>query len=440
MTSKISNSPSIQDSYIPKAPSKLISKQSKDPLDVFHAVFGKDSTGEGQKLLGLLPCFVTSYLTKSEKIAISNYLTLKKINHQKIDLLGENGQGLKLHLGREALKEPARVEATIKSLNLICAPGRRAIAPTNGTQYGSTFPVSQALSQFLMMHIRGQNFMEWAAADGHNGIMAALAGASKVHSNDLAKSEVFIFNSIRENLPKAIQKRVTVSEGDCCKILEKVSSWKGKTHYLFIRNFLHFCNKQQQADLFQTIGQTMSVDGRVILTVTPAYALALNKEITEKHPTKTHFFSVFCTASPPSLDGRLPPCTPLFASITPIEGITFSLSNSKRYTIYTKKEGSNWKMDKEKFMKIDPSLRSILNTAIQEKREVLEKIPSGEITVDIQNMRCFTEENLKTLVESYGFEVECTFVCDREGNLTHRFHSSVATQVGIIFRKKAALK
>src|SRR5689334_22652646 len=77
----------------------------KDPLEVFHAVFGKNTLGKGQKLPGLLPCFVTSYFTKEEKETIAKYLISKKITPQKIDLFCEKAKALKTYFGQEAFEE-----------------------------------------------------------------------------------------------------------------------------------------------------------------------------------------------------------------------------------------------------------------------------------------------------------------------------------------------
>ena len=315
------------------------------------------------------------------------------------------------------------------------------VRPVGGSKYGMVFPIHPEVLKELMMRLKDQQdkvVLEIAGASGDNALLLAFAGPGKVYLNDIEDDEIAKFESIKGTLPPAVQLRLESIGGSVFDILEKKPNLRNNVDHILCRNFLHFLTDKQHAEFFENVLKPIiKPDGELIFTMNSPYNNDELKALLEKQPGATKFQLTRCLLT---IFGRNndAACHSFFEIASVCDEDLSPLDYTKKpiYEIENYECTPNF----ENIMTYDPDIQDLIANKITPQS--LGSFENGRISILTNIVRAFTPENVSSLFERYGFQVEDTFLITKDG---HRFNSKNPwegelsdrpQQVGVIARWK----
>ena len=401
--------------------------QAASTIALLAEVFG--STG---RLPHAVRHLVGSYFPDEEIALLSLYLNMP----EAVRLV--DPQILKGYLAPEFRKSAEHLSSVARIARVIYESKLR---PISQNKYGATFPMNPEILAYAMQLAKNETVLEIAGAAGENSAILAFSEAERVYVNEICQKEIADFEAIRQSLPPDVRQKLESLPGDCFDLLKVKPELAKKVGLLLCRNLIHFFNNEQQAKFFALIKSILKPGARAIFTVNSIYFDSANKKIYETFPDA-------CSLS--SVNGLITdyrrgtmPIARFFYETSPCTDDQVSNDFVSRY-IYTRDQGSKWKVDNVEFSKLSQELKPKIQEAIKPYKDVIQEIPHGNVKVLMNAVRAYNTKTVTELFKKHGFEVECTFVTSYDGHLVHEEdlfglsergpHSETPQLVGVVVR------
>jgi SAM-dependent methyltransferase len=403
----------------------------KNGLVVIREVFG-----DQQKLPGLLPSFVMSYLSLQEMTILATYLDRSKFRVQDINLV--DPRVLKLYLRKIYQDEKwLKVATTIAQEAYQGGCPRRLLLTEGNTNFGVGFPMDSEVVAYLMQRAQGKRVVELGGASGQIVTLLVLAGAFAGYLNDIEPKEVAQFEANKKLLPPAAAQRLISIPGDCLTILEKKPALANKIDILVCRNLLHFLDQDQQNALFKMMKKMLKPGGEAVFTVNSIYSMRNGgRAIFEENQGTTCFLSRSFKMTDYDHPDEI--SYDLERAIWPCPEERFNLSEASNITLSETQAGS-WKWNTKALSELDAldsSIQQQLPRILKENDGVIKKVKRGIIRFLSSYIHVYQKSTLTALFERHGFEVGCTFVVSSEGHLVHDADvNERGHQIGILVRR-----
>lgn len=381
---------------------------------------------------GKLPCKVSmivgSYLSEKElsQIYAENTGILGKLNPMCIDFLALNQRKVLRHF--LSAEGQAAMPAAIAIAQRVYESRQRLVKGGDGCW---VYPMYPEVLGYAMQHVQGGTVVEMGGVSGENVFLLTLAGAAQGVLNDLNPEELRSGKQIQMTLPRDIQRKIQILEGDCLKVIPKLQN----VDVAMARNLLHFFNDAQLARFLQGVGQMIGNSGVAIITVNVKNPLDGDNaaDVYEAHPDTTSFKKTFCVITDYAISRApkhillqyLQPCSPDEIG-NPFE----------EHYLYTVDPGQKWKVHNSAFKALDPSIKGLVKSKIESNKHLTKPIKYGGVRVFSNYARYYSQQNLEQLVKRHGFAVDCSFAVDvATGHLSQTIHKNVR-QIGVVIRNR----
>ncbi len=299
-------------------------------------------------------------------------------------------------------------------------------------KWGKVFPMDPEVLACAMKLAKGEIVLEIASASGENGILLAFSDAQRVYVNDCDEEEVDNFQSLKETLPKSVQKRLKMIKGSCFEIPKKVPEIRNKVGLLICRNFLHFSNTEQEKQFFDLLANILKPGGRGIFMVNSVYAYRNWRQKFEAAPRATSWEITRCILTGQGVKGEVALCEEALPCKEELVGNGYSSA-----TIYKASKGS-WQ-EQEKFKELPPEVQTKVKNSLARNQIAFGSFTGSLHTVVIRT-RLYNRETLPALFDRHGFEVEETFAVKTDGHLLLKsdFHDG-GQQIGVVVRRPTSM-
>lgn len=374
--------------------------QASATIELLTEVFG-----EGGKLPVDLRRLVGSYIPDEEIGLLSLYVNLPRV----IDLT--DVLVLKRYLAPET--DSGHLSCAAKIARTVYESTQRKISQN---KYGTSFPMNPEILAYALQLAKHETVLEIAGATGENSAVLAFSEAERVYLNDISQKEITEFEEIRRSLPKDVRQKLESIPGDCFDLLKVKPELTKKVGLILCRNLIHFFNNEQQAKFFALLKAIMKPGARAIFTLNSTYFDPENRKVFEAHPDASSFSYVLGLIC----DYRrgTTPIARFYCETSPCSDDQVSTDFVSRY-LYTREEGSAWKVDNNEFNKLGKELKPKIQEAFAPYKVELKRVPAGSVKVLMTSVRTYNTRTITALFKSHGFQVEQTFVTSFNGHLVH---------------------
>jgi SAM-dependent methyltransferase len=300
-----------------------------------------------------------------------------------------------------------------------------------GSPYGAMFPMYPEILAYALRLYHTDVVLEIAGAHGVNALFFAFTKTIKVIVNDIDDSLLEKFRTFKGLLPHDVSRKLECICKNCFQLLKARPDLKKAVDLVLCRNLIHYFSDQEHARFFALLSKVLKVGGRAILTANSKYSLPHVQSTFASNPEATCFTVVHCVVANNVTLAHTFICKE--AIVCPNH--LFSMEESE-FILYDKPLGSNWTVNKEQYDQLASKIRSVIKKACDSHKQLITSMTKGFVKVFICMRRIFSEITFSQLIHKHGFEVEHTFLTQKNGHLADKeLYGDGHQQIGIVCKK-----